>query len=58
VRKAAEKVGREVGILADLQGPKIRVERFANGPIELRDGDPFVLDCRADAPSAIPRALA
>ena len=50
VRKAAEKVGREVGILADLQGPKIRVERFANGPIELRDGDPFVLDCRADAP--------
>src|SRR5579859_3412968 len=50
VRKAAEKLGKEVGILADLQGPKIRVERFANGPIELRDGDPFVLDCRSDAP--------
>ena len=50
VRKAAEKVGREVGILADLQGPKIRVERFANGPVELHDGDPFVLDCRAGAP--------
>ncbi|WP_233843604.1 pyruvate kinase [Dyella sp. 2HG41-7] len=50
VRKAAEKVGREVGVLADLQGPKIRVERFANGPIELREGDSFVLDCRNDAP--------
>ena len=50
VRKAAEKLGKEVGILADLQGPKIRVERFANGPIQLQDGDPFVLDCRADAP--------
>ncbi|GLQ96794.1 pyruvate kinase [Dyella mobilis] len=51
VRKAAEKVGREVGVLADLQGPKIRVERFANGPVELREGDPFVLDCRVDAPA-------
>lgn len=50
VRKVAEKLGREVGVLADLQGPKIRVERFANGPIELRDGEPFVLDCRSDAP--------
>src|SRR5580698_442691 len=50
VRVAAQKVGCEVGILADLQGPKIRIERFANGPIELRDGEPFVLDCRIDAP--------
>ncbi|HET7359508.1 MAG TPA: pyruvate kinase [Rhodanobacteraceae bacterium] len=50
VRAAAETVGREVGILADLQGPKIRIERFAAGPIMLRAGDPFVLDCRADAP--------
>jgi pyruvate kinase len=50
VRQAATKLGREVGVLADLQGPKIRVERFANGPIELRVGDAFVLDCRPDAP--------
>jgi pyruvate kinase len=49
VRDAAAKVGREVGILADLQGPKIRIERFANGPVELREGDDFVLECRPDA---------
>lgn len=50
VRLAAEAAGCEVGILADLQGPKIRIETFANGPIELVDGAPFVLDCRADVP--------
>ncbi|WP_329742443.1 pyruvate kinase [Dyella sp. A6] len=50
VRKAAADVGREVGILADLQGPKIRIERFANGPIELKAGDHFVLDCSPGAP--------
>ena len=47
VRAAAAKLGREVGILADLQGPKIRIERFANGPIELRKGDGFVQIGRA-----------
>ena len=50
VRDAAAKLGREVGVLADLQGPKIRVERFANGPIELKVGDSFVLDCTPGAP--------
>ena len=50
VREAAAKVGVEVGILADLQGPKIRVEKFANGPVMLEPGDAFTLDCRADAP--------
>jgi pyruvate kinase len=49
VREAAAKVGREVGILADLQGPKIRIERFASGPIELPTGATFVLECRPDA---------
>jgi pyruvate kinase len=49
VREAAAKVGREVGILADLQGPKIRIERFAGGPIELPTGANFVLECRPDA---------
>jgi pyruvate kinase len=49
VRAAAEAVGREVGILCDLQGPKIRIEKFANGPIELLPGDKFVLDCRPGA---------
>ncbi|MFC5742864.1 pyruvate kinase [Dyella tabacisoli] len=49
VRAAAAKVGCEVGILADLQGPKIRIERFAHGPVELHVGDTFVLECRPDA---------
>jgi len=44
VREAAAKLGRDVGILADLQGPKIRVESFAKGPVELREGAPFALD--------------
>jgi pyruvate kinase len=50
VRAAAAKLGREIGILADLGGPKIRVERFAGGKVMLKSGDAFVLDCRADAP--------
>ena len=44
VREAAQRVGRDIGILGDLQGPKIRVERFAGGPVELADGDAFTLD--------------
>ncbi|MEO8779251.1 MAG: pyruvate kinase [Rhodanobacter sp.] len=50
VRAAALEAGCEVGILADLQGPKIRIETFADGPIELVEGASFVLDCRADVP--------
>lgn len=44
IRAAAAELGREVALLADLQGPKIRIESFANGPIELREGAPFRLD--------------
>jgi pyruvate kinase len=44
VRKAAAELGRDVGILADLQGPKIRIESFKEGPIELVEGQPFALD--------------
>jgi pyruvate kinase len=39
VRDTAEKAGRAVGILADLQGPKIRLGRFAAGPVEWRAGE-------------------
>ncbi|MGH8155710.1 MAG: pyruvate kinase [Rhodanobacteraceae bacterium] len=49
-RSIATGLGRDVGVLADLQGPKIRIEHFANGPIELEPGADFTLDCRADAP--------
>lgn len=44
IREAAEKVGRHVGILADLQGPKIRIERFKDGFIDLQDNQAFTLD--------------
>lgn len=50
VRAVAEKLGREVAVLADLQGPKIRVERFAAGPVMLEQGQEFTLDCSSDAP--------
>ncbi|MCU1437764.1 MAG: Pyruvate kinase [Naasia sp.] len=41
VRKAAADSGRAVGVLVDLQGPKIRLGRFASGPHELAEGDIF-----------------
>jgi pyruvate kinase len=44
VRDAAAKLGRTVGILGDLQGPKIRIDRFKDGKIELATGDIFFLD--------------
>jgi pyruvate kinase len=46
VRQAAQTVGRTVGILADLQGPKIRLGRFAAGPVVLVDGAPFSITTR------------
>ena len=48
VRQTAERIGRGVGVLADLQGPKIRVGKFADGKIELADGDRFVFDIDCD----------
>lgn len=50
VRAAAQAAGREVGILGDLQGPKIRIERFAIGKVALKAGEPFALFAREDAP--------
>ncbi len=43
VRSAAKAVGRTVGVLADLQGPKIRLGRFANGKEELTLGQTFTI---------------
>ena len=48
VREVGSKVGRTVGILADLQGPKIRVGKFKDGKILLRPGDKFVLDASCE----------
>lgn len=44
VRAMAKKTGRRVGILADLQGPKIRIARFANDKVWLNEGQYFALD--------------
>jgi pyruvate kinase len=43
LRKAADEAGRAVGILVDLQGPKIRLGTFAAGPIRLQRGDRFII---------------
>jgi pyruvate kinase len=43
VRNAAQEADRPVGVLADLQGPKIRLGRFASGKEMLADGAPFVI---------------
>jgi pyruvate kinase len=44
LRDAAEKCGRHIGVMGDLQGPKIRIRRFRNGSVRLNDGDAFFLD--------------
>ncbi len=43
VRAASDATGRAVGILVDLQGPKIRLGRFEGGSAVIRDGDPFTI---------------
>ena len=44
LRQAVNKVGRTVGVMVDLQGPKIRVGKFAAGKVTLKPGDNFTLD--------------
>src|SRR3954470_6125395 len=44
VRETAERIGRPVALMADLQGPKIRVGKFKEGKIILEKGKKFVLD--------------
>jgi len=46
VRKASDTTRRGVGIVADLQGPKIRLGRFAGGPVELDEGADFTITTR------------
>ncbi|MDB5948075.1 MAG: pyk [Ramlibacter sp.] len=53
VRAAAQRAGREVAIMADLQGPKIRVGKFAEGKVMLVTGSPFVLDASRAEPGDV-----
>src|SRR6202008_2812576 len=48
VRDVAQKVGKEVAIMADLQGPKIRVGKFEGDRTMLEVGQPFILDAAFD----------
>jgi len=48
VREVARALGREVAIMADLQGPKIRIGKFAEGKVELVPGARFILDAECD----------
>lgn len=48
VRSLARSAGRTVGVLADLQGPKIRIGKFAQGKILLKTGDEFILDATCE----------
>ena len=48
VRECAKNLGREVGIMADLQGPKIRVGKFTDGKVELKVGQTFILDAECE----------
>ena len=50
VRAAAQRAGREVAIMADLQGPKIRVGKFEQGKVQLVNGADFVLDASRTEP--------
>ena len=53
VREAAKRAGREVAIMADLQGPKIRVGKFAEGKVMLEPGKAFVLDASRTEPGDV-----
>ncbi|MFE5583972.1 pyruvate kinase [Kitasatospora sp. NPDC056531] len=43
VRQVSEDTGKAIGVLADLQGPKIRLATFANGPVTVDNGDEFTI---------------
>ena len=50
VREIAKKVGKPIALMADLQGPKIRVGKFAEGKVMLMPGERFVLDAARTEP--------
>ncbi|MFJ6213077.1 pyruvate kinase [Streptomyces sp. NPDC092296] len=43
IRQVSEDTGRAIGVLADLQGPKIRLATFAEGPVTVESGDEFTI---------------
>ncbi len=55
IREGAARLGRAVGILQDLQGPKIRIATFADGEVVLEPGATFKLTCDDDSPGDVER---
>ena len=53
VRETAQRIGKPVALMADLQGPKIRVGKFADGRVTLVAGEPFILDASRTEPGDI-----
>jgi len=53
VREIATRLGKPVALMADLQGPKIRVGKFAQGKVMLEPGAPFVLDAARSEPGDV-----
>jgi pyruvate kinase len=57
VRELAAEMHKWVAVLGDLQGPKIRIERFAEGKVNLTEGDTFVLDVSLDPQDGTARSV-
>ncbi|MDB5971536.1 MAG: pyruvate kinase [Hydrocarboniphaga sp.] len=55
IREIEKDLGRPIGILMDLQGPKLRIGTFKDGPVNLVAGAAFRLDLDRDAPGDIDR---
>lgn len=53
VRQVAQKLGKPVALMADLQGPKIRVGKFSEGKVMLEPGAAFVLDAQRSEPGDV-----
>ena len=56
IREIEREAGRPIGVLLDLQGPKLRLGTFANGPVVLKEGDRFRLDLNREKPGDQSRA--
>lgn len=57
VRAASARVGKDIGIIADLQGPKIRVERFTTGAVVLEEGAEFTIDAELPADAGTEKSV-
>jgi len=57
IRSIERDSGRPIGVLLDLQGPKLRVGTFADGPVQLKEGQAFRLDLDEGKPGTAERVL-